>query len=458
MLVARCLLLCCLVAPCLCHGSSRGLGGPEDFPVNPELGVSGFPDCVRRRPALALSMAEAGMDLACAQRRTRSARAVRIACVGDSITAGVHSSGGNHTWPFRLQIALDGRYGWGTYSITNLGACGSTMLRRGDSPYWQRPQYAALLNASWDAVIVMLGTNDAKDGGSGGPPNWPHDCFDGATGAPLLSCSFAQDYMAMIDVVRGLGRRRGGAAAAKSPVAVFVALPPPLMQARAYGMNQTVINDVLGPLARAIAAAKNATGVIDAFGGMGGVPDWRARFPAGGCTLDTAKTWKPCAWWCDAQSCDQCHPNDDGYAQLGATIATGLAPSLPPPPAPTPPPPPTPRDDGAWLYELEGTGKLFLPAANFSANRNSNRSGALGWDGCPGAGGAATFDNGHPIWGGKGPLVGGLRASGALALRWGSGCLFHYNYPSAVVSPPFVAADGMRYGSNFAYLEIAAGE
>ena len=32
------------------------------------------------------------------------------------------------------------------------------------------------------------------------------------------------------------------------------------------------------------------------------------------CTLTSA--FKPCAWWCDKQSCDQCHPNNDGYTQV----------------------------------------------------------------------------------------------------------------------------------------------
>ena len=41
----------------------------------------------------------------------RGARTVRVATVGDSITAGVHSSGGNHTYPFQLQMMLDAKHG-----------------------------------------------------------------------------------------------------------------------------------------------------------------------------------------------------------------------------------------------------------------------------------------------------------------------------------------------------------
>ena len=50
---------------------------------------------------------------------------------------------------------------------------------------------------------------------------------------------------------------------------------------------------------------------IDIFTGMGG-SNWETPAFPKSCTLDTAKTYKPCAWWCDAQSCDQCHPNNNG--------------------------------------------------------------------------------------------------------------------------------------------------
>ena len=56
---------------------------------------------------------------------------------------------------------------------------------------------------------------------------------------------------------------------------------------------------------------------------MGGNPNWRKDFP-GSCTLETAKTWKPCGWWCDAQSCDQCHPNNNGYTNMAKVMQAGI--------------------------------------------------------------------------------------------------------------------------------------
>lgn len=422
----------------LLHGRVQNGVDIDNFPVNQDLGVSGFPDCVRRNPGLALNMEEAGMDLVCAAKQSAPS-AVKIATIGDSITAGVHSSGGNHTYPAQLQIMLDSKYGWGKYSVTNLGACGSTMMKGADSPYWKRPQYAALLAGKpWDIVTIMLGTNDAKDSGDGGPNNWHHNC-GGPSNPTLEGCTYATDFMAMIDEVRTLGR------SPSTPPEVYVAMPPPLMAPRAYGMNQTVINSVLPKLAALIIKAKDTLGPLNLYSGMGGVEDWKTEFPSNGCTLTSS--WAPCAWWCDAQSCDECHPNDNGYHQLATSFLKQMT-SLPPPP-PTPPSP-APSPPGVWIYEQGGIGKLLLTAANFSANKNSGRKGALAWDACPGG----TFDNGNPIWPKSGNKIGGVRAGGKWALVAADPCGKTFNYPNMTVSSRFDASAGILYISP-TYLEVA---
>jgi lysophospholipase L1-like esterase len=254
----------------------------------------------------------AAHDLVCAQKAAPE-DAIRIACVGDSITAGVHSSGGNHPYPAQLQLLLDEHHGRGKYSVTNLGACGSTMLKKGDSPYWRRPQFKALTAAKWDIVTVMLGTNDAKDRGSHGPNNWQHDC--GGEHPELETCSFAHDYADMIELLRTLGTTPAGPK-------IYVMAPPPLMQLDAYGMNQTVINTVFPKLLPLIADANHLPAPVDLFGAMGGAPQWHSEFP-GRCERESP--FKPCAYFCDAQSCDQCHPNDAGYAHMASVIYEKLA-------------------------------------------------------------------------------------------------------------------------------------
>ena len=99
------------------------------------------------------------------------------------------------------------------YAVTNLGACGSTMQKGADSPYWKRPQFQTLIASKWDVLVVMLGTNDAKDKvvrvayrvrgegaccciahpplsppQDGGPTNW--GCGTGAN--VTLGCQFAE--------------------------------------------------------------------------------------------------------------------------------------------------------------------------------------------------------------------------------------------------------------------------
>jgi lysophospholipase L1-like esterase len=376
-------------------------GDPKLWPINPQLGVSGFPDCRRVHPEWThLSMEEASFDLDCAAPRDRGeSDAIRIACVGDSITAGVHSTGGNHTYPFQLQMLLDSQYGWGRYTVTNLGACGSTMLRFGDSPYWERPQFQALVSGEWDVVTIMLGTNDAKDDGSvhskepkHNDSDWQHDCGD-VDHTTVEGCTFAADFAAMVRVARTHGR--GG-----RPAKVLAMVPPPLMQDRAYGMNQTVINSILPKLMPLIAQADGLDGVIDMYTGMGGVSDWKEHFPPHGCTLNSSSgsggdDWAPCAWWCDTQSCDQCHPNNNGYAHMAQKLHAGLVPHLPPAP-PVPPTPPAPP--GVWVYEAQGTGRLFVPLSNFSANHHSGRGGVLAWDACYQGVNGTRFDDGTPLW------------------------------------------------------------
>ena len=178
--------------------------------------------------------------------------------------------------------------------------------------------YKALVAATWDVVIVMLGTNDARDIGSGGPEHWPSEC-DYATSATLSTCPFAETYKELLDIIKGLGRN-------SSMPDIYIMIPPALMQQGAYGMNQTIINTVFPQLIPLIAAANKDTvkGLIDVYKGMGGVPApaWETKLPPK-CVLNS--TWQPCHWYCDEQSCapGQCHPNDVGCAHLAAVVEDG---------------------------------------------------------------------------------------------------------------------------------------
>lgn len=103
------------------------------------------------------------------------AHEISVACVGDSITAGGCSSGPDATYPSQLQHIFDRDFP-GKYRVQNLGASGATLLKSGDSPFWKRAEYSKLVSNRWDIIVIMLGTNDAKDRGDHGPGNWQHNC------------------------------------------------------------------------------------------------------------------------------------------------------------------------------------------------------------------------------------------------------------------------------------------
>jgi lysophospholipase L1-like esterase len=82
----------------------------------------------------------------------------KIVCTGASITegAGIKNPKEN-SFPGQLQSLL------GTnYKVENYGVSGTTMLRKGDYPYWKTEAYRKALNSAPDSVFIDLGGNDAK--------------------------------------------------------------------------------------------------------------------------------------------------------------------------------------------------------------------------------------------------------------------------------------------------------
>jgi lysophospholipase L1-like esterase len=148
---------------------------------------------------------------------TPTPSAKKVACVGDSITAGYLSSCGLN-YPNQLQQELGSGY-----HVTNYGVGGQTMFKQSHLPandrssYWTRPEYTAVLNSSADVIVLMLGTNDAK-----------------ANRWQMSSSVFPSDYADMLASFKSM----------PSKPKVFVMVPPPLYRDGVYGMNQTVINTI----------------------------------------------------------------------------------------------------------------------------------------------------------------------------------------------------------------------
>ena len=188
--------------------------------------------------------------------------AVKVACVGDSITAGVGASSEPHNYPSLLADLL----GPG-YTVANFGESGATLLQNGDSPYKQRGGYGRSAAFAPNVVVILLGTNDSK------PQNWG-----------THKGEFAADYAALLDYY----------AALPTHPKLFACLPTPVPKPN-YGINEPAVTEEL-PIIRQVAAQKGAT-VIDVHGQ---VPSDNADFV------------------------DGVHPNDAGYVLLAGAIYQGM--------------------------------------------------------------------------------------------------------------------------------------
>ncbi len=88
---------------------------------------------------------------------------IRIACVGASVTFGLGLPNRREAcYPAVLQRLLDEHAGQGAYRVRNFGYSGATISRAANEPYWQTPSFTAATRFEPQAVLVMLGTNDAQ--------------------------------------------------------------------------------------------------------------------------------------------------------------------------------------------------------------------------------------------------------------------------------------------------------
>ena len=86
------------------------------------------------------------------------ADAIKVACVGDSITYGAYLQPRElQCYPAQLAKILSGGY-----EVRNFGVNGRTALSKGDYPYVQTAQYRDALNFKPGIVVIGLGTNDSK--------------------------------------------------------------------------------------------------------------------------------------------------------------------------------------------------------------------------------------------------------------------------------------------------------
>ena len=138
---------------------------------------------------------------------------IRVACVGDSITYGAGIKDRNNmNYPKQLGKLLGKEY-----EVRNFGNSGSTMLKKGDKPYWKQKEFKAALEYAPNIVIIKLGTNDTK------PQNWKH------------GAEYSVDYKAMISSFNNLS----------SKPKVYICLPVPVVKTRWGITNEIVIKEII---------------------------------------------------------------------------------------------------------------------------------------------------------------------------------------------------------------------
>lgn len=198
---------------------------------------------------------------------SRKADAVRVACIGNSITdgSGIDMAEVNG-YPAKLQKLL----GEG-YNVRNFGVGGRTMLNKGDHPYMNELAWKDALAFNPDIAIIKLGTNDSK------PENWQY------------GNEYAADMQQMIDSLKALPAKPR----------IYLATPIPAFKPT-WNISDSVIVNEITPVIKKL-AKKNKLEVIDLH----------ATFH----NEDGKQMQK-----------DNIHPTAEGAAQMAKIIKNGLTP------------------------------------------------------------------------------------------------------------------------------------
>jgi acyl-CoA thioesterase-1 len=209
------------------------------------------------------------MLTACASRRPPTLNpssfkgAIRVACIGDSITYG---SGIENRETNSYPAVLEQRLG-PKFQVRNFGVSGATLLKKGDKPYANLPEFAAASDFVPQVVIIQLGSNDTK------PENW------------RFGNEFAADLRALVEHFQRL----------PSKPQVWLCLPVPVYETR-WGINEATLSDEVIPAILKVAQDKRLP-IIDLHAGLSNRPE---LFP------------------------DKVHPNAAGAALMAKTIRDAL--------------------------------------------------------------------------------------------------------------------------------------
>ena len=209
---------------------------------------------------------------------TSAQAAIKVACVGNSITEG-YGIWDKKKYPEHLQDMLGN-----DYQVENFGKSSMTFYKGGGQSYWSTAEFTKAYNFAPDIVVIELGTNDAKyffDGkGSSSGYNYNYYEFSGAKPE-----DFHKDYEALIDTF---------AHQSQSPK-IYATLQP-YAQNVEWGIIDTAIVNVINPLIKQAAEKKGAA------------------------LIDLHALFNKKEWLLD----DMVHPNETGAKELARIIASAI--------------------------------------------------------------------------------------------------------------------------------------
>jgi lysophospholipase L1-like esterase len=189
---------------------------------------------------------------------------IRVACVGDSITAGAGVKDPKNRYPAQLAVLLGP-----DYEVKNYGNSGSTMLDDGDKPYKKQKSFTDAVAFAPDIVVIKLGTNDSK------PQNWSKK--DG----------FAASTKSLIEAFQK----------ANPKAKIYLCYPVPVIAQGNFGINNEKVKGEIIPLIKQVADEMKLP-IIDLYAALDGKPE---LFP------------------------DRVHPNDEGAGLIAKVVYSVIA-------------------------------------------------------------------------------------------------------------------------------------
>ena len=176
-----------------------------------------------------------------------STKEIKVAIVGDSITEGYGlSNQSRNAYPVIVDSILGS-----DYSVLNFGRSGTTVQRKGDTPYWNCSQFYNVFAYKPDIIVIKLGTNDVR----------PR--MDGKPGTNWNEVDFSKDYQAMIDTFNLISTKPK----------IFLCLPTPIYK-NTFNWNDgdSSLRASVDPAIKILAEVNNLP-LIDLYAQMSNQPE-----------------------------------------------------------------------------------------------------------------------------------------------------------------------------------------